>query len=153
MDLNKLSTGDKVIGASGILLFIFSFLPWYGLGSGSRNGWDYFFFGIIPVLLGLLMVAAVIVTKLTDTKLPELPLPLGTILLIVGGIAAVLVLLRLIIGDSVDLGLGSLGDTLGIDTKIDLDRKYGLFLAFLATLGLVGGAFLKTKEAAETTTN
>ena len=51
MDLNKLTTGDKVVGASGILLFIFSFLPWYGLGSGSRNGWDYFLFGIIPLLL------------------------------------------------------------------------------------------------------
>ena len=31
MDLKKLSTGDKVIGVSGILLFIFSLLPVAGL--------------------------------------------------------------------------------------------------------------------------
>lgn len=149
MDLNKLTTADKVIAASGILLFLFSFLPWYGLGDGSRNGWDYFLFGIIPVLLGLLMVATVVVIRFTDVQLPDLPLPLAQLMLVAGGLAALLVLLRLVIGDSIDLGLGELGDALDIDTSIDLDRKYGLFLSFLATLGLVAGAFLKSKEPAE----
>ena len=149
MDLNKLSPGDKVIGVSGLLLFVFAFLPWYGLGSYSRNGWNYLFLGVVPVLLGLLMVATVVLTQLTDTKLPELPLPIATILLIAGGLAALLVLLRLLFGDSYDLGLGQLGDTLGINSEVDLDRKFGLFLSFLAALGLVGGAFLKSKEAVE----
>ena len=54
-------------------------------------------------------------------------------------------LLKLIIGDSV--GGGSI---LGTDIpSIDLDRKYGIFLAFIAALGLAAGGFLKSKEPAD----
>ena len=42
MDLNKLSTGDKVIAGSGIVFLISMFLPWWGLdfdefGSGVEQ--------------------------------------------------------------------------------------------------------------------
>ena len=69
MDLKKLSLGDQIIGGSGIVLFIASFLTWFkvevdGLGafgaSASANAWDLgFLVGPFPVLIGLLMVAYV----------------------------------------------------------------------------------------------
>lgn len=132
MDLSKLSLSDKIIGGSGIALLVFSFFPWFsadfGFVSVSANGWDYFFTGIVPVLLGLVMVAWIVATKLADVELPEIPVPEGLLLLALGGAAAVLVVLRLLMGED------------------GVDRSIGLFLATLAALGLAGGAFLKFQE-------
>lgn len=138
MDLSKLSNGDKVIGGSGIALFIFSFFPWFTLNAGfidySESGWDYFFTGIIPTLLGLALVGYVVVTKLMDgVKLPELPVAYPLLVLGLGATAGVLVVLRLLIG----------GDDSGTGV---LDRSFGLFLSTLSAIGLAFGAFLKFKE-------
>jgi hypothetical protein len=139
VDLKKLSRGDQIIGASGILLLIFSFLPWFkieidlgpfGDSSASANGWDYFLTGIIPVLLGLIMVAHVALTNFSpQTKLPTLPVTWGQIHMGAGGLAALLVILRLLIGE---------------DDPVD--RSYGLFLATLAAIGLAVGGYFKMKE-------
>lgn len=138
MDLSKLSLGDKVIAGSGLALLIFSFFPWFeysfgGFGSIEQNGWDFFFTGIIPVLLGLVMIAWVVATKLADIALPEMPVPQGLLMLGMGGAAALLVVLRLLMG----------GDDAGSDV---LERTIGIFLATLAALGLAGGGFLKFQE-------
>jgi hypothetical protein len=139
VDLNKLTQGEKVIAGSAIAFFIFSFLPWYGKGGASRNGWDYFLFGVIPLLLAIAMVVVIALSRFTDTKLPDPPLPWGQIHLIAGCVAAALVFLKLLIGDSV----GVLG------FNIDLDRKFGIFLALLAGLGLAAGGYLKSREPAQ----
>jgi hypothetical protein len=145
VDLNKLTQSDKVIGVSAIALFIFSFLPWYGKFSGSRNGWDYFLFGVIPVLLGIIMLAQIAIVRFSSTKLPDIPITWGQVHLIAGGLAALLVLLKLIIGDKVGGGT-----VLGTHIpSISLDRKYGIFLSLIAALGLVAGAYMKTQEPAE----
>lgn len=137
MDFSRLTLGDKIIGGSGIALFVFSLLPWFGLsGYSGGSGWSFFITGIIPTMLGLVMVAWVIGTKLADVDLPELPLPEGLLLLGVGGAAAGLIILRLLFGYKV----GPSG------FRISLDRQPGLYLATLAALGLVGGAFVKFQE-------
>jgi hypothetical protein len=141
VDLSKLSTADKVVSASAILLFIFSFFPWFGVedcGSAcDGNGWDVgFLWAGIPVLLGLAMLAIVCIRAFSpDTNLPELPFTWGQAFLGAGGLAAFLVVLKLLIGESV-LGF-------------DLDRKFGLFLAALAAVGLAVGGFLKMQEPDE----
>ncbi|HEY5011086.1 MAG TPA: hypothetical protein VIK61_00070 [Acidimicrobiia bacterium] len=145
MDLNKLTQSEKVIAGSAIAFLIFSFFPWYGKGSYSRNGWSYFLFGIIPLLLAIIMVAQIAVSRFTETKLPDLPITWGQVHLIAGGLAAVLVLLKLIIGDKYGLG----GSVLGVHLpSISLDRQFGIYLAFLASLGLAAGGFLKSREPA-----
>lgn len=134
MDLSKLSTGDKVIGGSGIVLFLFSWLPWFKVEAFgqtfSQNGWDYFVTGIVPVLLGLAMVGWIVTTKLADVDLPDLPIPEGLLLLGMGGAAAALIALRFLIGA-------------GDDPADLLDRAFGLFVCLLAAIGLAGGAFVK----------
>lgn len=144
MDLNKLTLGDKVLAGSGIALFIFSFLRWYGLdrtvGTGSfkqsfsysENGWDYFLFGILPALLALALVAYVVMRLLDGVDLPQLPVPWGVVVLGAAALAALLVILKLLMGAS--------------HSGVDLDRKYGIFLATLAALGLAAGGFLKFQE-------
>lgn len=144
VDLNKLTQSEKVIAGSAVALLIFSFFPWYGKFSGSRNGWDYFLFGVIPVFLGIIMAAQIFITRFTEAKLPNPPITWGQIHLIAGSLAAVLVLLKLIIGDKV--GGGSiLGTSI---PSISLDRKFGIFLALLAAIGLAAGGFLKSREPA-----
>lgn len=138
MDLNKLTTADKVIAGSGIVLFIAYFLPWFkvdfgfGVGSANATGSDVgFLWATLPMLLGLIAAGIIIATKLFDVKLPDLPAPLGQIMLGIGALAAVLVVLKLIIGE---------------DPSEIVDRAYGLFIATLAAIGLAVGGYLKMQE-------
>ncbi|MEO6988652.1 MAG: hypothetical protein ABI239_08385 [Aquihabitans sp.] len=142
MDLTKLSIGDKVMAGSGIALFIFSFFPWYkvdfggpfGGGTVTQSGWHFFFTGIIPTLLALALVGYVVVTKVLDgIELPELPVAWPLVVLGTAGLAALLVIIRLLAG----------GDDGGTGV---LDRSFGIFLAVLGAIGLAVGAFLKFQE-------
>ena len=142
MDLSKLTTADKLIVGGGIAYLIFMFLPWYGLEGGSNNGWDYFLGGVIPLILIAVMVAQVCLTRFSpETKLPDPPVPWGQVHLIAGIAAAVIVVLRLLITSSVDVG----------PIEFDLDRKIGLILAVVAAIAVAVGGFQKSQEA-ETTT-
>lgn len=141
MDLNKLTTSDKIIAGSGILLFIAYFLPWFKVdfgplgGSASASGGDVdFLWSTLPMLIGLVMAGVVIASKMFDVTLPSLPIPWGQAHLALGGLAAVLVVLKLLIGE---------------DPSELIDRSYGLFLAAIAAIGLAVGGFLKFQEGDE----
>ena len=138
MDLNKLSTSDKVIAGSGILLFIAYFLPWFKVdfgvlgGSATASGGDVdFIWSTFPMLIGLVMAGTVIATKLFDVKLPDLPIPWGQAYLGLGALAGLLVTLKLLIGE---------------DPSEIVKRSFGLFIATIAALGLAAGGFLKFQE-------
>lgn len=145
MDLSKLSMGDKVIAGSTLGFIVFYFLPWFSIDIGADtigigvsadfNGTDVgFLWGTFPLLLALVSVGIIAVrTFAPDTKLPELPVSYGQLHMILGGLAALLVVLKLLIGED-----GAFG--------ISIDRSYGLFLATLAALGLAAGGFLKMQE-------
>lgn len=148
MDLKKLSLGDQIIGGSGIVLFVASFLTWFkaevkgfsGLGfsaSASANAWDVGFLGWFPVLLGLAMVAFVAVRVFAPhVKIPDLPLPWGQVQFIVGCVAAALLVLKLLIGEDDGGGV------------VSISRGFGMFLAVLAGIGLAVGGYFKWKEPA-----
>lgn len=145
MDLSKLSKSDQLVAGGGLVLFIASFLPWFkasavgglGVGSETGNGWDVgFFWAGIPALLGLAAAAAVLANKLQDVELPALPIPWGQAFLGAGGLSAVIVVLKLLIGED--------GNAF-----VDVDRSWGLFLATLAALAFAGGGFLKFQEGNE----
>jgi hypothetical protein len=146
MDLNKLTLGDRVVAVSGILLLIFGFFPWFsydvaGFDVGDQSAYDFFFFGTIPVILGLLMIAQIAVARFTTTEMPKLgSLTWGQVHLIAGGLAFLLVLLKLVLGD--DQGVF-------VDT-IDGDRSIGIFLSLIAAAGLGVGGFLKMQDPADT---
>ena len=138
MDISKLSTSDKVIAGSGILLFIAYFLPWFKVdngrgGSVNFSGGDVgFLWSTLPMLIGLVLAGVVIASKLFDVKLPDLPIPWGQAFLGAGALAALLIILKLLMGESV--------------FGFDLDRGFGLFIAALAGIGLAAGGFLKFQE-------
>ena len=152
MDLNKLTLGDRIVVISGVLLLIFAFFPWFDydirgfeqLGTANRrSGFDFLLFGIIPVILGLAMIAQIVVSRFSTTEMPRAgALSWGQIHVILGAIAAALVVLLVIIGDEEsDFGI-----------TFDGDRQIGLYLSALAALGLLAGGLLKMRDPADAAT-
>jgi hypothetical protein len=143
MDLSKLTNGDKIIGVSGVLLFIFSFFKWLGYDVGpisvSQSAWS-FFLCWFSVLLGVALVAYVGM-KAGGVKMPDLgSVSWDQIVLGVASLIFLLILIKLIAGPSAHgVDLGSVG--------ISKSRKIGIFLGLIASAGLVAGAFLNAKEA------
>jgi hypothetical protein len=143
-DLKKVSTNDWIIFGGCLAVFIGVFLKWFAVGGGtisgfaipefSVNGFHYFFQGTIPWLIAIALVALIAIRKFA----PQVNLPdqLGSlswsqVYLIASGVAAVLVLSRLLTGDS------------------GTDRKIGLYLASLGVVAMVVGAFLKFQSKEE----
>ena len=129
--LKKFTTNELIILGGCVLMIIGYFMKWFAVDFGfgaeaSVSGSHYFFQGTIPLLLSLVLGAAIIVKKLVpDVNIPDLPVPWNQALLIVAGVSGVLVVLRLLTGDS------------------GTDRKIGLFIATIGVVGQVVGAFLK----------
>jgi hypothetical protein len=135
-DLKKMSTNDWIVGGGCIAMFIGVFLPWIGADvcffgqctSVSVNGFHYFFQGTIPWLLAIAVLAVLVIRKFfPEVKLPDQVGSFSWNQAILGasGLSAVLVISRLLMGDS------------------GLDRKLGLFLSALGTVAMTVGAYLK----------
>jgi hypothetical protein len=145
LDINRLNTGEKVIGVSGILLLIFSFFPWLGFSYGgfstSKSAWT-FTLCWLAVVLGVLM-AGYVIAKAAGVDMPALGnLRWAHILLGVAIVVFLFILIKLIVGPS----------TGGVDisgTGVSKDRKIGIFLGLLASIGLVAGAYLNAKETGD----
>jgi hypothetical protein len=143
LDINKLNTGEKVIGISGILLLIFSFFPWLGYSAGpfsaSKSAWT-FTLCWLAVVLGVLM-AGYVIAKAAGVDLPDLGnMRWAHILLGVAIVVFLFILIKVIVGPSgVDLA----------GTGVSKDRKIGIFLGLLASIGLVAGAYLNAKETGD----
>jgi hypothetical protein len=135
--VDKLTTSDRLIFIGGIVYLIAMFMPWWGLSGGSNNGWDYFLGGWVPLILIAVLAAHVGLTRFSpDTKIPDLPIPWSTGYLVAGIVAAVIVVLRLIIP----------ADECALGFCIDLERKFGLFVAVIAAVCVAVGSFLKSQE-------
>jgi hypothetical protein len=114
MDFSKLTLGDKIVlGAGGLLILDLLFFPWHKISVASivdvnRTGVQSpnSFYGVLALLLVLVMVAQVVVSKLTGAKLPEIPVPWPRVHLIAGVAVFVLLLLKLLV-ETRFLGFGA----------------------------------------------
>jgi len=127
MDLSKLGNGAKITLIGGIVLFIGSFLPWYGAGPFHINGWDSQFWAIFGILLGLAAVTILALKVFDVTDVAFGPFKAEQIVLMLGALSTIFLLLRLVT------------ETSGV--------KYGLFLGILSAAAITFGAFTAMKEA------
>jgi hypothetical protein len=149
MELDKLSTGEKVSAVSAILLFVFMFFDWFGVkvtgvpgfsgdvtGSGGGSAWDAL--DVIPIFLMLAIVVAlgVAAIRLTDADL-EPPVSLNTIVAVVGGLAVLLILYRIVFPPE----FGSFGGV-----TVDATLKFGIFLGLIAAAGIAYGGWSAMRE-------
>jgi hypothetical protein len=134
--IRKLTLGQVIVMVTGVLLFIFGFLPWYSDAGGSANAWST---ETIPGLLltatwvPLLSLAIVlfVAIKVFGNGFPDTVLGFTWAQLsIVVGFIDVLITLGFLVANR---SLGSLGS---------LDLGPGLILSFIASLVLLGGAVL-----------
>lgn len=123
---------DRMILIAGLVYFIDSFLPWYGLGGTilgqhfgvNRGGWGSGGLAVLAVLFALadLIFAAI---RVLGVKLDLGQLKDGLVYLILGGGAFVFTLLRLITATNF--------------------TKYGLYIAIIAGAVLAYGGWMKLK--------
>ncbi len=133
-----LSVGEKMIVIAGLLLFRDGFLPWYRVSfeifgesiSASANGWEApgAIWSILAIFIGLAMLTAVVLRKLTDVDIPE---DVGGIswpkILLGGGVASLVLVLIKLLNESSSLGIG-------------------FYLGFIVAAALAAGGFLMFRE-------
>jgi hypothetical protein len=124
MNLRRLRTGEWITGASGLLLLVALFLPWYE----DLSGWEAF--TVLDLILALLALAALSVPIVTaGHRVPALPLALQSLTALFGIGGLLLTLFRV---------LNLPGDTHG--------REWGLWIALAAVLGIVAGALIAMRD-------
>jgi len=128
MDLRRLRAGEWIAGISGLVLLVALFLPWYGDDDGSRTGWESL--GALDVVLALVALSALAIPIVTAfQRVPAVPLAHQALTTLVGVLAALLVLGRVL----------KMPDWAA-------SREWGLWVALAATLGIVVGGFLAVRD-------
>jgi hypothetical protein len=124
MDLRRLRAGELIAGVAGLVLLVSLFLSWYD----GRSGWESL--GILDVILALVALDAIAIPILTAAyPVPALPLAHQSLTTLVASVAFLLVV----------------GRVLNIPDWAD-GREGGLWIALVATLGVVAGGLLAMRD-------
>jgi hypothetical protein len=135
MDTGRLSQGAMIAAISGLVLFISLFFDWVGIevtgvGSASQTGWESQ--SSLDIYLLIVSVIAVVpgVLALTGGG-GYLPIANAANALLLGAIAVILMFFTMFIG-----------------FPDGLDRKFGMWLALIASIGVAVGGYLAAQEEA-----
>jgi hypothetical protein len=126
------ATYDLGVLGAGLLVFIASFLPWYGVKidhySGTTSGWHSGFLAWFPILLSIAIAAAVAAQALGRARVPSVgPLQPALVLTIVSAFALLLIIIR----------WATLPDVPAILVgQAKAGARAGLFLGLFGALGL-----------------
>jgi hypothetical protein len=128
MDLRRLRAGEWLAGLSGLLLLVALFLPWYSDSAGSRTGWESL--GALDVVLAVVALSALAIPVVTALqRVPAVPLAHQSLTSLVGWLAVVLVLIRVL--NMPDWAAG---------------REWGLWVALGAAIGVAAGGMLAMRD-------
>ena len=124
MDLRRLRAGEWIAGGAGLVLLVSLFLSWYD----GRSGWESL--GILDVILALVALNATAIPIVTVAyPVPALPLAHQSLTTLVASVAFLLLV----------------GRVLNIPDWAD-GREGGLWIALLATLGVVVGGLIAMRD-------
>lgn len=145
MDVDRLSTGEKIAGGSAVLLFIFMFFDWFSASASNGfvtisvggSAWDAL--DVIPIILLIAIVAAVgvVVIRLTDAVF-EPSISVNAVVAVLGAISVLLILYRII--SPPDSGVQG----------IDVSPEVGIFLGLIAAAGIAYGGYRAMQEEGTT---
>lgn len=154
MDIGRLSNSERISGGSAILLFVFMFFRWYGIGVAEKpsllfdlrlfedggNAWQTL--EVTPVVLALVIAVTVgVAVRRLIGRDWEPPVSPGAVVFVLGALAACLILIRIV--SLPDLG----GEIEGFTFVATL--KVGIFLALAAACGIAyGGGRAMQEEGA-----
>jgi hypothetical protein len=134
MDTGRLSQGQMIAGISGVVLFISLFLKWVGvdvagISGGDLSGWEKE--SSLDIYLFIVAVIAVAPAIAGMTGGGEYPIANSANALLLGAIAVILMFFTMFIG-----------------FPDGVDRKFGMWLALLASIGVAVGGYLAAQEEA-----
>jgi len=134
VDFGKFKPGDWLLVAGGAVMLFFGLaLNWAEVeGTGVNNAFDYFFTGGIAWLL--VVTAGTITVLLVVGAITGGTTPWSLVLLLMTGVAALLMLLRVILGAGEELGF-------------DLDRGAGMWIALIAAAIAFAGAVMNYTQS------
>jgi hypothetical protein len=129
MDLDRLTTGEKIAGGAAIALFVSMWFAWFGFdtpgealgigGSITFNAWEMFDFIDLVLFVTAVVTVGSVVAKASDALID---FPFNPVVTVLGGLCVLLVLFRI------------------IDPPSGSDREWGVFLGLiLAALVTYGG--------------
>lgn len=145
MDLDRMSTGEKIADAAAVLLFIFMFFEWFSVDisggeglltiSGGFNAWEAFDLIDIVLLVTVIAAIAIAVIRLTDAVVDP-PVSMNAIVAVLGGLSTLLILYRII--DPPDFGVDVAG--------VDIGPSIGAFLGLIAAAAITYGGYRAMQE-------
>ncbi len=145
MDLDRLGIGEKIVGASAVLLFIFMFFDWFEAsvsGGGASvsegaNAWDALDNIPIVLVIAILVALGMVAIKLFEVAW-EPPFPPSIVAGVLSALSLILILYRII--DTPGEG-GSFGSI-----SVDVSPAFGIFLALIAAAGMTYGCYRVATE-------
>lgn len=146
-DYRRIRFGEMIAAVSGVLLFLFMFLDWYGvkvggpfgsgISAGGGNAWSAF--GLIKIILLIVAIAAVVPAVLSATqRTVALPVAASAIVTVLGLLAVLLILFRMVSKPGPDV------------SGIDITLKLGIFLGLLSALGIAFGGYQSMRSEGTT---
>jgi hypothetical protein len=151
IDWRRLRRGELVAGASALLLLVAMFVDWYGIkltvpnvGSAElptpgANAWEAFTVIDIYLLLTLVVALALVIAQ-AALRAPAVPVSLSVITTVLGAVAVVLVLWRILDPPGVS-GLPAI-----IAPHVSRTLKAGAFLGLAATIGIAVGGYRSLRQ-------
>lgn len=133
MDSSQRSQGQLIAAAGGVLLFIFLFLPWFGLGRQELSGWQGQSSTDIYLLITAVIAVGTAITARGRVALPGTTMNGATTLL--GGVGTILLLWLVV-----------------FDFPAAADREVGLYLSLIAVIMIAVGGYLATQDEARKAT-
>lgn len=132
MDIReRVQVSDWVSGIGAIILLISVFLEWYKVSvmgfSAGGSGLDATKLCII-IILAALAAIAIVILRIADVDLDAIPVPMSFVMMGLGGISALIVILRILIHQK---GLGV---------------SYGIFISLVASAAVIVGGVLMQRE-------
>ena len=144
MDTSRVSLGEIIAAAGGLVLLVCMFLPWFDgtftgrlkLPVSSTTGWEAFG-GVFDILIvALAAVPIAVAAGRASGSLPPLPVEQGALVQAAGVLLLVIVAFRLIDPpDVTDVAIPGL--------ELDTSRKVAGFLAIAAAAAVAAGGHLQ----------
>ena len=143
MDLGRLRIGEWIGALSGAALLAFMFFAWYGsVAGGGPTAWEAF--AVIDLVLLANALAAIALGVVTAAqRTAAVPIAMASLSALLAIVATFLVLFRMLVVPDVAPPAPS---AVGIDEVGESSPALGLYLGFLACLGITVGALLAIRS-------
>lgn len=133
LDLQRLNSGERIAAGAALALFVCMFFSWFNFGYDTVTAWEGLHY-ISPILaIAIASTVGIAFMKATGRSLGDIPD--GSVIFVLGGLATLLVLFRLV--DPI-----SAPGFEGVEENGSVEA--GLFLGLLAAGGIAVGGYLAT---------